>query len=65
MRLLLFFAFVVFALLAALAWTKDHGAVEQPVLVTPAAADLPAWRLLPICSIDRRNIPIIREERSA
>lgn len=68
-RGLIFFGFVVFALLGCLAAAKP-GASGHPLLVESAArpADAsspPAWRLLTLCPTGRRNVPVIPDERSA
>lgn len=63
-RLLIFFAFVIAALLGCLVAVKENGATDHPLLVDSAAPSMPPMRLFTVCQPARRNAPIL-EERSA
>lgn len=61
------FAGLIIAVVACnKAFTEDATNYNLPIVqsAAPRAADLPAWRLYPTCTVNRTNVPILKENRT-
>lgn len=63
------FAMLFVLILTAIAAMKSNGAVDHPLLVNSSVANpdpkMPAWRMMTLCPVGRRNIPTLPDERTA